>query len=51
MMVFRLNKSTKVEDCENSDMSLDDSLFQDVKRVSKPTSLKNFSWVNGASIT
>ena len=34
-----LKESTKVEDCENSDMSLVDSLIQSVKGVSKPRSL------------
>ena len=36
-MVFGLKESTKVEDCEKSDMSLVDSLFQAIKGVSKPT--------------
>ena len=34
-----------MEDCEKSDMSLVDSLFQAVKGVSKPTSLKYFRLV------
>ena len=42
VMVFGLKESTKVEDCEKSDMSLVDSLFQAVKGVSKPSSLKYF---------
>ena len=41
-MDFGFKESTKVEDCEKSDMSLVDSLFQVVKGVSKPTSLKYF---------
>ena len=41
-MVFGLKESTKVADFEKSNMSLVDSLFQAVKRVSKPSSLKYF---------
>ena len=42
IVVFGLKESTKVEDCEKSDMSHVDSLFQAVKKASKPTSLKYF---------
>jgi len=39
-MVFGLKECTKVEDYEKSDVSLINSLFQAVKGVNKPTSLK-----------
>ena len=41
-MVFGLKESTKVEDYEKSDISLINSLFQAVKGMNKPTSLKYF---------
>ena len=41
-MFFRLKDSTKVKDCEKSDMSLIYSLLQAVKEVFKPTFLKHF---------
>ena len=42
MIVFGFKKSTKVGDCEKSDMSLVDSRFQGLKGVSISTILTMF---------